>query len=266
MVKLFSKNLWGIGGSAPKVFFSVSKRRKIGKQSSGLFPVRSPLPRRSVAGRVPPARSDPSPGVSYLGRRPRETDLQVVPVPPPKARAVLWRQRQRWGTVSATHPLPPPALIPRRYMYPLWRGRGRKLYSLIPKGAAPPLGTPSICDSLSISQKASKSGGLSKGGVSPPLEIIELYPPPMPVGYLPTHRKGMGGGRGWVEPNQRALGFANLSRVRGEKGELQIPSGGRLRHNRLWFSTGLSPRGEKRPDWRGKPRKKPVDRQGVPRV
>ena len=175
MVKLFSKSLRGIGGSAPKVFYSVSKRRKIGKQSSGL---------------------QPSPGVSYLGRRPRETDLQVVPVPPPKARAALWRQRRRWGTVSATHPPPPPALIPRRYMYPLWRGRGRKLYSLIPKGAAPPLGTPSICDSLSISQKASKSGGLLKGGISPPLEIIELYPPPMPVGYLPTHRKGMGGGRG----------------------------------------------------------------------
>ena len=32
--------------------------------------------------------------------------------------------RQAGDELSAPHPLPPPALIPRRYMYPWWRGRG----------------------------------------------------------------------------------------------------------------------------------------------
>ena len=84
---------------------------------------------RPVAGRVPPARSDPSPGGAGRRWRPFSADragrrdlpsepkvrsriYQAFPVPPPKARAALWRQRRRWGTVSATHPLP----LPRLYL------------------------------------------------------------------------------------------------------------------------------------------------------
>ena len=95
------------------------------------------------------------------------------------------------------------------------------------------------------------------------LNIKIKIPPPAPArGYIPPwYRRGRGvserqwrsaanrsplplrsvldaphRGAGPEPAGEEGLGFANLSRVRGEKGELQIPSGGRLRHNRLWFS------------------------------
>ena len=59
------------------------------------------------------------------------------------------------------------------------------------------MGTPSICDSLSISQKASKSGGLSKGALSRlpgerDLRCPPPYPPPAlrPRRYMSPCRRG----------------------------------------------------------------------------
>ena len=135
----FYKKLAGCGTESHDLAFLRKQRRKGEKSPSGTFlggglrcrvgrwsPVATVQRRpkrelRPVAGRVPPARSDPSPGgagrrwrpfsADRAGRRDLSSEPKVrskvhqsSPVPPPKARAVLWRQRRRWDTDSGAHP------------------------------------------------------------------------------------------------------------------------------------------------------------------
>ena len=156
----FFKRLARCGAELHDLKFLRKQRRKGEKSPSGTFlggglrcrvgrwsPVATVQRRpkrelRPVAGRAPLGRSDPSPGVPHLGRSPREVSRKFPPVPPPKARAVLWRQRRRWGTVSATHPLPPPMHPPCKRGQPAGMGGGE--YSIISfqRGIASPFGNP----------------------------------------------------------------------------------------------------------------------------
>ena len=158
------------------------------------------MPPLSPAATAPP-KGEPScasQGVSY--RKPTPVSpggawaSSVLPTPWSRLPARSVRGR---APLALAHP--PPALTPWRYLLPRRRGRGTVLYSLIQKGEThvSPFENPLSCGSLPISQKASSSGGLSKGGgIASPLwnEIIDLYPPPMPVGYPPLLGKSMGGG------------------------------------------------------------------------
>src|SRR5699024_8155871 len=94
---------------------------------------------------------------------------------------------------------PPPAPLPWGYMFHYRRGRGMLIYSLIPKGALPPLGFPLRAPSQSRLRRASSPRGRAKSWLLRG-KLSAAHPLVSPAGSVGRWTRATGTQRPLCEP------------------------------------------------------------------